>query len=53
MKQSELDDAYAIKKTIEEEIEEEFRNINVDLTKLDGLGANKRPKAISLELLMN
>ena len=26
---------------------------NIDLTKLDGLGANKRPKTISLETLMN
>ena len=38
---------------IEEELEKEFRDINIDLTKLDGLGANKRPKTISLETLMN
>ena len=38
---------------IEEELEKEFRDINIDLTKLDGLGANKRPKTISLEILMN
>jgi hypothetical protein len=38
---------------IDEDIEEEFRNINIDLKKLDGLGANKRPKAINLEILMN
>ena len=38
---------------LEKEYEKEFSNINIDLSKLDGLGENKRPIAISLEKLMN
>lgn len=34
---------------LEEYYEKEFSNIKIDLTKLKGLGANKRPMAISLE----
>ena len=37
---------------IEDECEKEFRGLNIDLTKLDGLGANKRPISISIEQLM-
>ena len=38
---------------LEEEYEKEFSNLYIDLSKLDGLGENKRPIAISLEKLMN
>jgi predicted component of viral defense system (DUF524 family) len=38
---------------LEEECEKEFNNLNIDLTKLDGLSENKRPIAISIEKLMN
>ena len=38
---------------LEKEYEKEFSNLNIDLSKLDGLGENKRPIAISLEKLMN
>jgi predicted component of viral defense system (DUF524 family) len=38
---------------LEEEYEKEFSNLNIDLSKLDGLGENKRPIAISIEKLMN
>jgi predicted component of viral defense system (DUF524 family) len=38
---------------LEEEYEKEFSNLNIDLSKLDGLGENKRPFAISIEKLMN
>jgi predicted component of viral defense system (DUF524 family) len=37
---------------LENECEKEFKNITIDLSKLDGLGENKRPIAISLEKLM-
>jgi hypothetical protein len=37
---------------LEKECEKEFIGLNIDLSKLDGLGANKRPIAISLEKLM-
>ena len=37
---------------LEEEFEKEFIGLNIDLTKIDGLGANKRPIAISIEQLM-
>jgi predicted component of viral defense system (DUF524 family) len=38
---------------LEEEYEKEFSSLNIDLSKLDGLGENKRPIAISIEKLMN
>jgi len=38
---------------LEEEYEKEFNNLKIDLSKLDGLGENKRPIAISIEKLMN
>ena len=38
---------------LEKEIEKEFKDLRIDLSKLDGLGENKRPIAISLEKLMN
>jgi predicted component of viral defense system (DUF524 family) len=38
---------------LEKEYEKEFNNLKIDLTKLDGLGENKRPIAISIEKLMN
>lgn len=38
---------------LEEEYEKEFNNLNIDLSKLEGLGENKRPIAISIEKLMN
>jgi len=38
---------------LEEEYEKEFSNLNIDLSKLDGLGENRRPIAISIEKLMN
>jgi hypothetical protein len=37
---------------LEEECEKEFSNINIDLTKLFGLGENKKPIALSLEKLI-
>ena len=37
---------------LEKEIEKEFKDLRIDLSKLDGLGENKRPVAISLEKLM-
>ena len=37
---------------LEEECEKEFSNLKIDLSKLDGLGENKRPISISLEKLM-
>ena len=37
---------------LENECEKEFRNLEIELTKLDGLGENKRPIAISIEKLM-
>ena len=37
---------------LEKEIEKEFKDLTIDLSKLDGLGENKRPVAISLEKLM-
>jgi predicted component of viral defense system (DUF524 family) len=37
---------------LEEEFEKEFIGLKIDLSKLDGLGANKRPISISLEKLM-
>jgi predicted component of viral defense system (DUF524 family) len=37
---------------LENECEKEFKNITIDLSKLDGLGENKRPVAISLEKLL-
>ena len=37
---------------LENECEKEFRNITIDLSKLDGLGENKRPVSISLEKLL-
>jgi predicted component of viral defense system (DUF524 family) len=37
---------------LEEECEREFSGLNIDLSKLNGLGANKRPIAISLEKLL-
>ena len=37
---------------VEDECEKEFSNLNIDLLKLDGLGENKRPVAISIEKLM-
>ena len=37
---------------LEKEIEKEFKNITMDLAKLDGLGENKRPVAISIEKLL-
>jgi hypothetical protein len=38
---------------LEEEYEKEFSNLNIDLSKIDGLGENRRPIAISIEKLMN
>ena len=38
---------------LEKEYEKEFNNLKIDLSKLDGLGENKRPIAISIEKLMN
>ena len=37
---------------IEDNCEKEFRGLKIDLTKLSGLGENKRPLAISIEQLM-
>jgi hypothetical protein len=37
---------------LEKELEKEFKDLTIDLSKLDGLGENKRPVAISLEKLM-
>jgi hypothetical protein len=37
---------------LEKECEKEFKNITIDLAKLDGLGENKRPVAISIEKLL-
>lgn len=37
---------------LEKEIEKEFKDLNIDLSKLDGLGENKRPVAISIEKLL-
>ena len=37
---------------LEEEYEKEFIGLTIDLSKIDGLGANKRPIAISIEQLM-
>jgi predicted component of viral defense system (DUF524 family) len=37
---------------LEEECEKEFSNLNIDLLKIDGLGEDKRPIAISIEKLM-
>jgi predicted component of viral defense system (DUF524 family) len=37
---------------IEDKCENEFSGLNIDLTNLDGLGANKRPISISMEQLM-
>lgn len=37
---------------LEEEYEKEFSGLTIDLSKIDGLGANKRPIAISIEQLM-
>ena len=34
------------------EVEKEFSGLNIDLSKIDGLGANKKPIAISIEQLM-
>ena len=34
------------------EVEKEFSGLNIDLSKIDGLGANKKPVAISIEELM-
>ena len=38
---------------LEEEYEKEFSGLTIDLSKIHGLGANKRPIAISIEKLMN
>jgi len=38
--------------SLEPDCEKEFSGLNIDLTKLSGLGENKRPIAISLEQLM-
>ena len=38
---------------LEKEYEKEFNNLKIDLSKLDGLGENKRPIAINLEKIMN
>jgi len=38
--------------TLETECEKEFSGLRIDLTKIDGLGANKRPISISIEQLM-
>ena len=37
---------------LEEEYEKEFSNLNIDLSKLDGLGENKKPLLISIEQLI-
>ena len=37
---------------LEKEIEKEFKDLTIDLSKLDGLGENKRPVAISIEKLL-
>ncbi len=37
---------------LEKECEKEFKDLTIDLSKLDGLGENKRPVAISLEKLL-
>ena len=37
---------------LEKEIEKEFKDLTIDLSKLDGLGENKRPVVISLEKLL-
>lgn len=37
---------------LEQECEKEFINLKIDLLKIDGLGENKRPIAISIEKLM-
>jgi predicted component of viral defense system (DUF524 family) len=37
---------------LEDEIEKEFVGLNIDLRKLEGLGENKRPIAISIEELL-
>ena len=37
---------------LEKEIEKEFKDLTIDLSKLDGLAENKRPVSISLEKLM-
>jgi hypothetical protein len=37
---------------LEDECEKEFKSLNIDLSRLNGLGANKRPIAISIEELM-
>ena len=34
------------------QLEKEFKDLTIDLSKLDGLGENKRPVAISLEKLL-
>lgn len=38
--------------SLEDKIEIEFSELNIDLTKIKGLGANKKPKAISLKQLL-
>jgi predicted component of viral defense system (DUF524 family) len=38
---------------LEKEYEKEFNNLKINLSKLDGLGENKRPIAINIEKLMN
>jgi predicted component of viral defense system (DUF524 family) len=37
---------------LEKEYEKEFKDLTIDLSKIDGLGENKRPVAISLEKLL-
>ena len=37
---------------LEKEIEKEFKDLTIDLSKIDGLGENKRPVAISIEKLL-
>jgi predicted component of viral defense system (DUF524 family) len=37
---------------LEKEIEKEFKDLTIDLSKLDGLGENKRPISISIEEVM-
>jgi hypothetical protein len=37
---------------LEREIEKEFKNLTIDLSKLDGLGENKRLVSIIIEKLL-
>jgi len=44
-------DVYLVYQLLDE-LEKEFSGLNIDLSKIDGLGANKKPIAISIEQLM-